>query len=174
MAARRITQSSINWSALAERVPSNQKANFLAFKSKSDVYLRGVMANPEVAPKLDWAYYKNLIPISGLVDKFQQSYDGLKVPYPTENISSQIDAQGSETKSEIEVFKKLSNDRIDGLNKKMNHLKSLLPFDQMTMEDYRDAFPDAAIDPINRPTFWPHLPEDQVGYKPKDAQQAEH
>jgi F-type H+-transporting ATPase subunit d len=40
MAARRITQSSINWTALAERVPENQKGYFTAFKAKSDGYLR--------------------------------------------------------------------------------------------------------------------------------------
>lgn len=40
MAARRITQSSINWTALAERVPENQKGFFTAFKAKSDGYLR--------------------------------------------------------------------------------------------------------------------------------------
>ncbi|XP_055388321.1 ATP synthase subunit d, mitochondrial [Condylostylus longicornis] len=174
MAARRITASSINWSSLAERVPPNQKSNFQAFKSKSDVYLRSVIANPEEAPKIDWAYYKKLIPIPGLVDKFQSSYDALKVPYPTENLTPQIEVQAKETKAEIERFIKSSNDRITEYNKKIAHLKSLLPYDQMTMEDYREAFPDEALDPINRPTFWPHLPEDQLGYKPKDAPPSDH
>lgn len=40
MAAKRLTQSSINWAALAERVPEHQKAQYIAFKSKSDGYLR--------------------------------------------------------------------------------------------------------------------------------------
>lgn len=38
--SRRIAQSSINWAAIAERVPANQRTNFTAFKSKSDKYLR--------------------------------------------------------------------------------------------------------------------------------------
>lgn len=33
----------------------------------------------------------------------------------------------------------------------------------MTMEDYADAFPDQALNP-NRPTFWPHNPEEQLDY----------
>ena len=37
----------------------------------------------------------------------------------------------------------------------------------MTMEDYRDAFPEQALDPINRPTFWPHTPEEQPENNPK-------
>lgn len=36
----------------------------------------------------------------------------------------------------------------------------------MTMEDYRDSFPDEALDPINKPTFWPHTPEEQGENKP--------
>lgn len=40
MAARRIAKSTINWTALAERVPENQKNNFQVFKAKSDGYLR--------------------------------------------------------------------------------------------------------------------------------------
>lgn len=40
MASRRIAQSSVNWAAIAERVPPAQKTSLTAFKSKSDKYLR--------------------------------------------------------------------------------------------------------------------------------------
>ena len=40
MASRRLTQVNINWTALAEKVPENQKSFFAAFKTKSDGYLR--------------------------------------------------------------------------------------------------------------------------------------
>lgn len=52
--------------------------------------------------------------------------------------------------------------------KQLAHLASLLPFDQMTMEDFRDSYPDIALDPINKPTFWPHEPEDQLDYVDKE------
>lgn len=38
----------------------------------------------------------------------------------------------------------------------------MLPFAEMTMEDLYDLYPEHAIDAINRPTVWPHHPEDQV------------
>ncbi|KAH8312201.1 hypothetical protein KR044_009790 [Drosophila immigrans] len=173
MASRRIAQSSINWSALAERVPANQKSSFGAFKTKSDIYVRSVMANPENPPKIDWAYYKRLVPVAGLVDGFQKQYDALKVPYPKDNVSSEVDKEIELSKSEISEYKRGSEERIKNYTKEIGHLKSLLPYDQMTMEDYRDAFPEAALDPINRPTFWPHTPEEQVGYKSKEQLEAE-
>lgn len=58
--------------------------------------------------------------------------------------------------------------------KELAHLASLLPYDQMTMEDYRDAFPEKALDPVNRPTFWPHNEEEQIDYVDKDAPPAHH
>lgn len=48
--------------------------------------------------------------------------------------------------------------------KQLAHIAALIPYDQMTMEDFKDAYPDLALDPINKPTFWPHTPEEQLDY----------
>lgn len=50
-------------------------------------------ANPEAPPKIDWAYYKKSIPIAGLVDKFQKEYESVKVPYPVDKYTSEIEAE---------------------------------------------------------------------------------
>ncbi|KAJ6635349.1 ATP synthase subunit d, mitochondrial [Pseudolycoriella hygida] len=183
MAAKRISSSSINWSAIAERVQPSQRLNFNQFKSKSDKYLRRqvinqvnamrVTANPESAPKIDWAYYKSRIAVPGLVDTFQKNYESIKIPYPPDNLTSQVVAQEGQLKIEIQQFKAASNARIAEIEKSIKHLQSLLPFEEMTLEDYRDAFPDQALDPINRPTFWPHNPEEQLDYY-KDDDKAGH
>lgn len=47
------------------------------------------------------------------------------------------------------------------VNKEIEAIKSMLPFSEMTMEDFRDAYPEHALDPINKPTIWPHIPEVQ-------------
>lgn len=102
-----------------------------------------------------------------MVEAFQKQYDALKIPFPSDTLSSQVDAQKAETMKLIENFVKESKDRIAEHEKELAHIKSLLPFNQMTMEDYRDAFPEDALDPINRPTFWPHTPEEQPENNPK-------
>lgn len=187
---------------------------FYSFKCPNSV-----LANPETPPKIDWAAYKGKVPVAGMVDNFQKQYEALKVPYPADTVSAQVDQQKSTVQKEIESFKAASNNRISEHQKSMAHLQSLLPYDQMTMEDYRDAFPEVsllfnfewsmrnlfiwdlfrslkksweieqnrccitnqtfttfqdALDPINKPTFWPHTPEEQVGYKPKDQPVADH
>lgn len=171
MASRRVAQSSINWSAIAERVPPHQKTNFQAFKSRSDKYLRAVLANPAESPKIDWSYYKNRVAVAGLVDNFQKSYEALKVPFPADNVSPQVEQLRKELQADIEKFKKESNARIADHQKEVERVNSLLPYDQMTMEDFRDAHPELALDPINKPTFWPHFPEDQLDYVEEKPEQ---
>lgn len=35
------------------------------------------------------------------------------------------------------------------------------------MEDFKDAYPDIALDTINNPTFWPHDKDEQIDYRDK-------
>lgn len=109
-----------------------------------------------MAPKIDWAKYKQSVPVAGMVDNFQKHYESLTVPYPADNVSAQVEQQRAQVLKDIEEFKNASNTRIAQQQKELAHLQSLLPYDQMTMEDFADSFPDKALDPINKPTFWPH------------------
>ncbi|XP_018401983.1 PREDICTED: ATP synthase subunit d, mitochondrial-like [Cyphomyrmex costatus] len=150
----------INWSALAEKIPETEKTAFASFKAKSDQYLRRMNANPEAPPKIDWTYYKKNIPISGLVDKFQKEYESVKVPYPVDKYTSEIETEEKEMHVKIEEFIAESNQRITTANKEIDRVKNLLPFSEMTMEDFRDAYPELAFNP-DKPTVWPHIPEVQ-------------
>ncbi|KAJ9576997.1 hypothetical protein L9F63_006434 [Diploptera punctata] len=170
MAARRAAQININWTALAERVPENQKSFFQAFKAKSDGYLRRMMANPEKPPKIDWAFYKAHVPVAGMVDDFQKKFDALQIPFPADNVTPLIDQQEKEVMKSVEEFVRSSNGRIAEYDAEATRLKGLIPYEQMTMEDFKDNF---ALDPLNKPTFWPHTPEEQLGYEDPRAKQEE-
>lgn len=162
MAARRVTKSAINWAALAERVPENQKAQYQAFKAKSDGYLRRVLENPENPPKIDWSFYKSRIPVPGMVDNFQKQYEAFKIPYPADNVTAQIAEQEKEANVQIKAFILESQQRIAEYNEKLSKLKAMLPYDQMTMEDFYKAHPELTVDVNNPGTFWPHTEDDKV------------
>lgn len=70
------------------------------------------MANPAEPPKINWAVYKQTIPIPGMVDNFQKQYEALKIPYPADTMSSKVDAQWAEVKKAIEAFVASSNSNI--------------------------------------------------------------
>jgi F-type H+-transporting ATPase subunit d len=50
------------------------------------------MANPEAAPKIDWSYYKSRVAVPGMVDNFQKQYEALKIPYPADTVTPQVEA----------------------------------------------------------------------------------
>ncbi|KAK7789663.1 hypothetical protein R5R35_003071 [Gryllus longicercus] len=164
MAAKRITNINIDWTALADRVPEAQRPLLAAFKAKSDGYLRRMIANPQQPPKIDWSYYTSRVPVKGMVADFQKQYDALAIPYPKDTYTSLIDAQEKEALKEIAEFVKASNARIASYEEEVKRLKSLVPFENMTMEEFFQAYPEQGFDP-KKPTFWPHIPEEQPGYK---------
>lgn len=64
-----------------------------------------------------------MIPVTGMVDSFQKQYVSLKVPYPADNVSSEVDAQIKETKNEIDNSEKSSQAWIGEYQKSIDHLK---------------------------------------------------
>ncbi|XP_013792035.1 ATP synthase subunit d, mitochondrial-like [Limulus polyphemus] len=174
MAARRISKSAIDWMAFSERIPEAQRTIYQAFKSKSDGYVRKVWSYPENPPAIDFSFYRARVATPAIVDEFEKTYKALKVPYPSEKVTPQIDVQEKEAQKEAQEFVKESNNRIEEYNKQLAWFKNLIQFDHMTMEDFRDSFPEIALDPINRPTFWPHDPNEEKEMAELEAQKEHH
>ncbi|KAF0301507.1 ATP synthase subunit d, mitochondrial [Amphibalanus amphitrite] len=106
-------------------------------------------------------------PAPGMVDQFKKQLAALSVPYPEDKgVSSQIDAQAKEAEKKVTQFVSESKARIAGYEAELAKWEVVPAFDQMTMEEFRDHFPDLALDPVNRPTFWPHTPEAQQPDEP--------
>lgn len=57
--------------------------------------------------------------------------------------------------------------------KELAHLESLIPYEDMTLEEFKDAHPEIAVDPINKPSFWPHTEEAQPGYLEKNPSEVQ-
>ncbi|XP_038206889.1 ATP synthase subunit d, mitochondrial-like [Zerene cesonia] len=167
--AKRLTKPTINWKEFDKLVPPDQRTNFLAFKAKSDNYLRRVQANPAELPKIDWKKYEAMVPVAGLVEKFKKDYEGLKVPYPVDNLTATIDEQWKTLQPEIKAYCDNAQKEIEIATKELEKIKSLPKFEDITMEMFYDLYPNEALDPVKRPTFWPHDEESQLGYEEKKA-----
>ncbi|XP_063367487.1 ATP synthase subunit d, mitochondrial-like [Cydia amplana] len=172
--ANRFTKPSINWVELEKLVPPEQKGNYLAFKAKSDAYFRRVQANPPEPPKIDWAEYQKLCPLPGLVDQMKSSYEAYKVPVPADSLTDAIDKQWEGLQPEIKAYVAERQKEIDLATKGINNINSLPKFDEMTMEMVYDMYPGIALDPVNRPTFWPHTPDEQPGYRTPEQRDFKH
>merc|ERR1711970_211260 len=171
MAAKRIAASAINWSEFAARVPANQKGAFNAFKGKSDAYLRAVVTLPEALPPIDFSAYAARVSVPGMVETFQKEYESIAIPYPEDTVSGAIDEQEAAAAVETKEFIAASAARIAELGVELAKWQNMIPYDQMTMEEWAEAFPEQTID-VDNPTLWPHTPEDQPGYVAPDAAEA--
>ena len=160
---------SINWAALAERIPESEKTALAAFRAKSEKHLQRMVANPESPPKIDWSYYKKSVTTPGLVDQFQKQYETLSIPYPADKYTPEIESEEKQMAKKIDDFIQEVNKAIEQSQREIENIKSMLPFSEMTMEDYKDMYPELAFNP-EKPTAWPHIPEAQPEENPDEKQ----
>nr|XP_053630926.1 ATP synthase subunit d, mitochondrial-like [Cherax quadricarinatus] len=130
-----------------------------------------VLTLPEAVPKIQFAAYKARIDAPGMVDDFQKQYEALQIPYPADTVSGKIAEIEKQAAAETEVFIKESEARIVKLKEELVRWEKMIPYEQMTMEEFAEQFPDDAIN-LEKPTLWPHTPEDQPGYVPKEGAEA--
>ncbi|XP_066474256.1 ATP synthase subunit d, mitochondrial isoform X2 [Tiliqua scincoides] len=157
MAGRRVALKAVDWMAFAERVPPNQRPMFNALKTRSDTLSAKLTSLPETPPVIDWAFYKTAIAKPGMVDEFEKKFKALKIPEPVDTQSAKIDAQEQEAAKSAAAYIQASKDRIVQYEKQLHKFKNMIPFDQMTIEDYNEAFPETKLDKQKYP-YWPHKP----------------
>nr|XP_056718325.1 ATP synthase subunit d, mitochondrial [Euleptes europaea] len=157
MASRRAALKAIDWVAFAERVPPNQKPMFNALKTRSDTLSAKLASLPESPPAIDWAAYKTAIAKAGMVDEFEKKYKALKVPQPVDNQTAKIQSQEQEANKSAASYIEASKARIVQYEKELQKFKNMIPFDQMTIEDYNEAFPETKLDKEKYP-YWPYKP----------------
>ena len=159
----------INWAALAERIPESEKTALAAFRAKSEQHLRRMVANPESPPKIDWSYYKKTVTAPGLVDQFQKQYETLSIPYPADKYTAEIESEEKQIAKKMEEFIQEVDKAIGQSQREIENIKSLLPYSEMTMEDFRDVHPELAFNP-EKPTAWPHTPDSQPEENPESKE----
>ena len=95
--------------------------------------------------------------VIGMVDDFQKKYDALQISYPKDTLSSNIDSQASQMKSNYEKLVAESKVRIDGLATEKAKWESIMSPELMNMEEILEHFPNHGLcyNPKN-PSFWPH------------------
>ncbi|XP_034044662.1 ATP synthase subunit d, mitochondrial [Thalassophryne amazonica] len=157
MAGRRFAVKAINWAAFAERVPPNQRSMFNAFKTRSDSISAKLASLPQTPPAIDWAYYRTAVAKPGLVDEFEKKFKALQVPEPVDTETSAINAQEAEANKSALAYIESSKSRIAEFEKELERFKNMIPFDQMTNEEFMEAFPETKLDKEKYP-FWPHKP----------------
>uniref|UniRef100_A0A8C6UNN2 ATP synthase subunit d, mitochondrial n=1 Tax=Neogobius melanostomus TaxID=47308 RepID=A0A8C6UNN2_9GOBI len=157
MAGRRVAVKAIDWLAFAERVPPNQKSMFNALKTRSDAIAAKLASLPETPVVIDWNKYRKAVALPGMVDEFEKKFSALTIPEPVDTQTSRINAQEAEANQSALAYIEQSKARVALYEKQLDKFKNMIPFDQMTIEDLNEAFPETKLDKVKHP-YWPHKP----------------
>ncbi|XP_071762401.1 ATP synthase peripheral stalk subunit d, mitochondrial-like [Centroberyx gerrardi] len=157
MAGRRVALKAIDWVAFAERVPPNQRGMFNALKTRSDAIAAKLTSLPETPAVIDWSHYRSAVARPGMVDEFEKKFKALQIPEPVDTQTNAINAQEAEANKSALAYIEESKGRIAQYENKLDKFKNMIPFDQMTIEDLNDTFPETKLDKVKHP-YWPHKP----------------
>nr|XP_043883470.1 ATP synthase subunit d, mitochondrial [Solea senegalensis] len=157
MAARRVSLKAVDWLAFAERVPPNQRGMFNALKTRSDAISAKLASLPETPATIDWNLYRTTVAKAGMVDEFEKKFKALQIPQPVDTQTSAINAQEAEANKSATVYVAESKARVAQFEKELDKFKNMIPFDQMTIEDLNETFPETKLDKVKHP-YWPHKP----------------
>ncbi|XP_077575597.1 ATP synthase peripheral stalk subunit d, mitochondrial [Stigmatopora nigra] len=157
MASRRVALKALDWVAFAERVPPNQKSMFNALKTRSDAISAKLASLPESPIAIDWTHYKASVAKAGMVEEFEKKFKALQIPKPVDTQTGDINAQEVEADKDAKAYVEASKDRIAQYEEELNKFRNMIPFDQMTIEDLNNTFPETKLDMVKYP-YWPHKP----------------
>ncbi|XP_059414760.1 ATP synthase subunit d, mitochondrial-like isoform X2 [Carassius carassius] len=149
MAGRRAAVKAIDWVAFAERVPPNQRAMFNSLKTRSDSVAAKLASLPEKPASIDWTYYRSVVAKAGMVDEFEKK--------PVDTQTAKIDSQEQEANKTAAAYLEASKAHIAEYEKGLEKFRNMIPFDQMTIEDLNNTFPETKLDKAKHP-YWPHKP----------------
>lgn len=75
------------------------------------------MSYPENPPQINFDEYRNKVANQDLVKQLEQAYKSLKITYPKDNISQQIDQQEVAYKKQAEEYIEVANAKISEAEK---------------------------------------------------------
>uniref|UniRef100_A0A8C9PUI8 ATP synthase peripheral stalk subunit d, mitochondrial n=1 Tax=Spermophilus dauricus TaxID=99837 RepID=A0A8C9PUI8_SPEDA len=144
MAGHKLGLKTIDWVAFGEIIPRNQKTIANSLQSWNETLTSRLATLPEKPPA------------AGLVDDFEKKFNALKIPLLEDKYTAQ-DAEEKEDVKSCAEFVSLSKARIKEYEKQLEKMKNIIPFDQMTIKDLNEVFPETKLDK-KKYSYWPHQP----------------
>ena len=71
-----------------------------------------VLSYPENPPQINFKEYESKVRDPKLVQQLEKAYKSVKIPYPKDNLSHEVDEQEAEFKKQADTYFELANTKI--------------------------------------------------------------
>uniref|UniRef100_A0A1A9WR71 Uncharacterized protein n=1 Tax=Glossina brevipalpis TaxID=37001 RepID=A0A1A9WR71_9MUSC len=179
--------TTIPLSEVMKHVPAEQMPQFEEFRKKCIAYQSEVNKYPDKLPRIDWSFYRANVPKNFVksLEQFEIHYKELDFCFATryDNLDfskyyTEWEKVFADIKKHIETYVTESNNKIAIYQAEIRRLTEMIPYEDMTMEQYIIEREDVAdlIPRNNLPLFWPFTEEEQPpgpaysGFVPTDEE----
>lgn len=84
-----------------------------------------VLSYPENPPQINFNDYRNKVASKDLVQQLEQAYKSLKIPYPKDTLSHEVDQQEADYKKQCDAYVSVANAKIAEAEKLVCELKKV-------------------------------------------------
>ena len=179
MASRQVIAKSVNWAALAARIPKDPKASagFDEMRIKFETAKGALNTVPETPAPIDWDHYKAVVKNTALVEKFHAAYSSLAVPYPStaESLAALAAEKDAQVAADAETAKALEG-TVMKAQENIDKITGIKAYEIMTLDEYLALNPEvqAKIDAYVAEGEEGRLPLLGPGFNPQPHPQPTH
>lgn len=153
--SRAVAKVTADWSKLATKVHRTEVPKLNKFKSRVDASAVKLASLPDSLPKIDWDYYKANASDAKIVEEIQKKYSSLKIDVPKAPESRLAELKQAQLDDErrYKAFAEVAKSYIDSSEVVKTKFKNMLPFREMTLEDWALTFPEWTNHSIENPVM---------------------
>merc|ERR1712193_357783 len=146
MATRQVAARTVNWAALAARVPKDGKsaAGFEELRIKFETSKGTLNMMPEKPTPINWDHYSSVVKNKELFEKFQSAYAELEVPYPEDDFSAEIEAKRAEAEAQDAHTRAELADGVAQAEASIAAITGIKAYEAMTWDEYCELNPKFA------------------------------
>ncbi|KAH7731949.1 Protein ATP-5 [Aphelenchoides avenae] len=148
-AVKRVSQSSVNWQRLSERLTPQHAQELARLKGQNSIYSSQVNSLPADLPKVDFAALKKQMPShANLLDQLQKQYEAVKVPYGTipDKLNIEIEKWTQFNELRTKLHEQKTADGAEEAKKVEDKWAKAPPIEHFNRQHFAEYFPGLYVD----------------------------
>ena len=136
MAGKTVGKRVFDWLRILSRVPAEARGDYLALRAKHESLQTQNTNLTEKPIMIDWTFYQSNVSNSALVAQFKNKYEQLKIPFPKDTESENIEQKSIQMEKDAIKLMEESKLRTEEYKTEIVQINNLKPIEDMTVDEY--------------------------------------